>query len=352
MTVFRRPALFGADPAIITVLLFWVAEYAVVTTVDHLALATALLFLPRALIALVGLIVSLGLLRLRTVFRSTKPAARLFTMMNLALIGAVAQHLLVTNIVFRFFAPDMQRNITVVVLVSDVLRWLWVFVAELGIVFSLDLAALAISRERQIAALSRTGHEAQMRALRYQLNPHFLFNTLNSLAALVQQRRNDAAEAMIENLADFVRATLAIRPDEELTLDEEWKLTQRYLAIELVRYPERMAIRCEIADEVLSAMVPGLILQPLVENVVRHAIAQNSSVIEIRIAARAKGGQLALSVVNDLPPVTIGEAGFGVGLSNVRDRLRAHYGDAAQMDVAAGGSEFAVTILLPLRRRS
>lgn len=339
----------GADPVIVVVMLFWSAEYAVITTVDHLVSAMAFLFLPRALIALGGLLTSLGLLRLRTVIKISSPAVRLLIMLGLAVTGAAA-HTLLTYLIFHFFSPEMRGDITAAVFVSDVLAWLWVFVAELGIVFSLDLGALAISRERQIAALSRTGHEAQMRALRYQLNPHFLFNTLNSLAALVQQRRNEAAEEMIQNLADFVRATLAIRPDEEITLADELKLTRRYLAIELVRYPERLATRFDIDDALLLAMVPGLILQPLVENVVRHAIARSPQVIQTRISAQQAGGQVLLSVVNDLPASLVSRPGFGIGLSNVRDRLLAHYADEARLDVATEARRFSVTIRLPWRR--
>jgi two-component system, LytTR family, sensor kinase len=343
-----EPSLTRWHPAAAVLLLFWLTEYAVVTTVDHIAAASAFLFLPRVLIALGGFSISFALLQLRPRGRQASLLARSLAMFLLALIGTVA-HVMLTYAIFRRFAPEMRGEITLIVFLMDFARWMWVYLAQFGIIFSLDLAFVAIARERQIAALSKAGHEAQMRALRYQLSPHFLFNTLNSLAALVGRKDNQAAETMIENLADFMRVSLAIRPDEEISLAEELTLTRHYLSIEEVRFPERIRSTFHVDGEAARGRVPGLMLQPLVENVVRHAVAQSREIIDLRIAAQVKADQLVIEITNSLPASPPGTKGFGIGLANVRERLEAHFGDAAQFDAGVNGDQFIATARMPLQ---
>ncbi len=110
-------------------------------------------------------------------------------------------------------------------------------------------------------------------ALRYQLNPHFMFNTLNSIAALISRREAERAEAMVENLADFLRAGLSLDPHEDIPLEKEIELQSLYLSIEELRFPDRLKVEIDVPEDVRSALVPSLVTQPLVENVVRHAVA-------------------------------------------------------------------------------
>ena len=201
--------------------------------------------------------------------------------------------------------------------------------------------------ERREAALRAAAQSAELRALRYQINPHFLFNTLNSLSALVMSARRDAAEKMIGNLSSFFRISLAGDPTADIALSEEVFLQRLYLEIEGVRFPDRLHASFDIPDAVRDLPVPGMILQPLVENAVKHGAAKSREPVTIRIAAFAENGQLHLSVENDgaapVDPVTRG----GIGLQNVRDRLAARYGGQAQLKTMRTAAGYRAEILIP-----
>lgn len=204
--------------------------------------------------------------------------------------------------------------------------------------------------ERRAAALRAAAQTAELRALRYQINPHFLFNTLNSLSSLVMGERRDAAERMIGNLAAFFRTSLSGDPAEDVPLSEEIYLQQLYLDIEAVRFPERLAVAIDIPDALQSARVPALILQPLIENAVRHGVARSRAKVTIRVAARDDAGRVLLQVEDDGDGARgEGRPGGGLGLRNVRDRLAARFGPAASLEsgpVPGGG--YRATISMPL----
>ncbi len=189
--------------------------------------------------------------------------------------------------------------------------------------------------------------------MRYQVNPHFLFNTLNSLSALVMTGKAQAAEAMIQTLSTFYRHSLAGDPTSELTLAQEIEQQQLYLRIEAVRFPDRLVAKFEIPPELADAQVPGMILQPLVENSVKYAVAVTAQPVTVTISAREEHGGLVLTVTDDGPGATgapgQGDAGFGIGLANVRDRLEARFGAAASLvsGLSAGGG-YRTVIRLPL----
>ena len=123
--------------------------------------------------------------------------------------------------------------------------------------------------------LAREAQEAQLRALRYQINPHFLFNTLNSLSSLILSKQTDTAERMLMNLSTFFRATLSADPTADVSLDEEIKLQRLYLDIEQIRFPDRLSVEVDVPDALLAARVPVLILQPIVENAVKYGVAKS-----------------------------------------------------------------------------
>ena len=202
--------------------------------------------------------------------------------------------------------------------------------------------------ERREAALRAAAQSAELRALRYQINPHFLFNTLNSLSALVMSARRDAAEKMIGNLSSFFRISLAGDPTADIALSEEVFLQRLYLEIEGVRFPDRLHASFDIPDAVRDLPVPGMILQPLVENAVKHGAAKSREPVSIRIAAFAEGGQLHLSVENDgavpADPVTRN----GIGLQNIRDRLAARYGDQARLNTKRTATGYRAEIVIPI----
>ena len=203
--------------------------------------------------------------------------------------------------------------------------------------------------ERHAAELRAAAQSAELRALRYQINPHFLFNTLNSLSALVMGARREAAEKMIGNLSAFFRMSLSGDPTADIALSEEVFLQQLYLEIESARFPDRLAVAFDIPDALLDLPVPGMILQPLVENAVRHGAAKSRTPVTIRIAASADGTHLHLSVENEGGDGSgTPEAGNGIGLKNVRDRLAARYGADARLETAPTPTGYRAEIALPI----
>lgn len=203
---------------------------------------------------------------------------------------------------------------------------------------------------RRAAALEAAARSAELRALRYQVNPHFLFNTLNSLSSLVLSGQSAEAERMILNLSTFFRSSLVGDPAEDVPLIEEIQLQRLYLDIEAIRFPERLRVAIDLPDALARACVPGLILQPLVENAIKHGVARARRPVLVQIRARVQDGQLVLDVENDgdAAPANSGD-GTGVGLVNVRDRLQARFGDAARSEWAArGAGGFAVSLTMPL----
>jgi two-component system LytT family sensor kinase len=205
-------------------------------------------------------------------------------------------------------------------------------------------------RERELAASQLQGQlaHAQLQALRMQLNPHFLFNALNSISMLVRGGRNGEAVRMLAGLGDLLRGVLEEERPNEVPLREELDFLTRYLAIEQIR-ADRLQVRMAVAPELMDARVPNLILQPLVENAIRHGIARSSAAGLVEIGARRENGSLLLSVRDDGPGLSAGEGGReGVGLTNTRARLARMYGDAQGLEMAdAEGGGTLVTIRLP-----
>ena len=223
---------------------------------------------------------------------------------------------------------------------SEDTRWLQLTDVALGryflllawaaLYFALVKAEQARAAERREGEYRRAAKAAELQSLRYQVNPHFLFNTLNSLSALVITGKPKAAETMIQTLSNYYRRSLAEDPAGEVTLGQEIEQQRLYLELESVRFPERLITSFDIPLELGEVPVPGMILQPLVENAVRYAVAPTSRAVTVSIAARAEHGQLVLTVSNDGPRANKDAAGgFGIGLANVRDRLAARFGDAA-----------------------
>ncbi|MFN2567209.1 MAG: sensor histidine kinase [Gemmatimonadaceae bacterium] len=201
--------------------------------------------------------------------------------------------------------------------------------------------------ERSLRAES-LAHQARLQALRYQLNPHFLFNTLNAISTLVVDKRNAEAGRMIARLSDFLRMTLD-RPDvEEVPLADEVDFVRRYLEIEQVRFGDRLSVRIDVDDGAWSARVPALVLQPLVENAVRHAVAPREEGGRIAIEARAAEGRLRLAVSDDGPGLNGNGNDKGIGLANTRERLKQLYGSAHRFELV-NGRGVRVEIELPLR---
>lgn len=242
---------------------------------------------------------------------------------------------------------------------------MWVQIAELGIsryflMIAWSSLYLAMSYasdvrriERQAAIYEQAAQHAELRALRYQVNPHFLFNTLNSLSSLVMSGRAEAAETMIMNLSHFYRTSLSDDPGEDVTLKEEIALQRLYLDIEAVRFPDRLTVRIDLPAELESAKVPGLILQPLVENAIKHGVSRTAKPVIVAIAAREEAGALIVTVTDTGPGVSgvDDKDCHGIGMANVRDRLAARFNGMARLECGNGpDGGYCVRLTLPLVR--
>lgn len=222
------------------------------------------------------------------------------------------------------------------------LAWAALFLAMLA-------GAQASAAERRGERFRSAAKAAELRSLRYQVNPHFLFNTLNSLSALVMTGKADQAEQMIQNLSRFYRHSLADDPTGDVTLDEEIDLQEHYLEIESVRFPDRLRTKVDLPSALADYKVPGMILQPLVENSVKYGVSASASPVTISIAAREEFGRLVLTVGDDGPGrASGGNTGFGIGLANVRDRLQARFGNEASISSGPTLDGYETELRIPL----
>ena len=242
------------------------------------------------------------------------------------------------------------------------LEWLsWIFLTlPFGIAVYLCVVGIehatryfidAREREVQIARLSEQLSSARFAALQAQLNPHFLFNTLNTIAVLVRDNDRAGAVSIVEHLSELLRRTLSRHQANEVTLGEELDLVRQYVAIEQARFSDRLRPEFRISDALLAAAVPSFALQHLVENAIRHGIAKDSDAGLLIVTAMRSGDMLEITVENDgvsidpeapIPP--------GHGIDNTRQRLRAIYGDNASLEIvprAEGGT--IATLRVPYR---
>ena len=205
-------------------------------------------------------------------------------------------------------------------------------------------------REQKEAALAATAiaHQAQLRMLRYQLNPHFLFNTLNAITTLNLEGDTATANRMVGGLSSFLRHSLDNDPMQRVTVAEEVDAIRLYLGIEEIRFAERLRVEIEIAPECRSALLPSLLLQPLVENAIKHAVSKKIEGGTVRIAAHRAGARLHMSVADDGPGnAHAGAPPRGVGLRNTRDRLLVLYGEEQSFELRnrpQGGCEVQLSL--------
>ncbi len=215
------------------------------------------------------------------------------------------------------------------------------------------LVAWRIGRDRELNAVQLEAElaKARLKLLELRLHPHFLFNTLNAIASLVH-KDSDAAERMIAMLGDLLRHALSGDAAEEVPLREELEFVERYVAIERVRFGERLDVKFEIGEECQDARVPTFLLQPLVENAVRYGVARAEGQCRVTVSARAENSHLSLLVEDDGPgPTGRASNGFGLGLATTRERLSQMYGAAGVLALeprAEGGTR--VRLELPFRR--
>jgi LytS/YehU family sensor histidine kinase len=225
-----------------------------------------------------------------------------------------------------------------------------VYVCVAGMAHAVRYFVEMREREVQMARLAEQLTGARLAALQSQLNPHFLFNSLNTIAVLTRDGDSVAATRVIEQLSEVLRSTLGRAETNEVSLDDELELVRQYLAVEQARFSDRLRPEFNIDPALLSAVVPNFALQHLVENAIRHGIARRIDSGRVVISARRDGDTLELAVEDDGAGLGAPGNGKGHGLENTRERLRTLYGDRASLDVtAAPGQGTIARLRVPYR---
>lgn len=226
-----------------------------------------------------------------------------------------------------------------------------VYLSITGMAHAIWYSAESNDRELQVARLNEQLSTAKFAALQAQVNPHFLFNTLNTIAVLVRDDNRVGAVHIVEQLSELLRHTLSRHRANEVRLDEELDLARQYLGIERARFPDRLRPVFDIDSSVLGAAVPSFAVQHLIENAVRHGVAKSTQAGEVRIAARREGGLLVVSVSDDGPGIEPAAGALkGHGLENTQERLRALYGDEGQLTLQRGDrGGTTATLRIPYR---
>lgn len=366
-----RKALVGHQMALLTIIGFW-AFYALI-----LSLRAALLDFPsqselferRMIVAVAGIAIT-WLLYSSLRFADRQSLAFRVTM---AAVAAAPCALLLASAnvyIFNFYDPislfkDPDLGKTVADLREQIGLSFWQEIADIAVThyfFMIAWASLYVAlgyarevreAERKASRFAQAAQDAELRSLRYQVNPHFLFNTLNSLSSLVITGKPQAAEAMIQNLSNFYRTSLSTEPLEDVTLAEEVDLQRLYLEIEKIRFPERLQTTIDIPPELMNQYVPALILQPLVENAIKYGVSRANRPVNVRISAEKRDDMMVITIIDDGEPMISGDdKGSGIGLANVRDRLEARYRSTASLTAGPqDGVGYVATLTLPLSHR-
>ncbi|MEO1101708.1 MAG: histidine kinase [Pseudomonadota bacterium] len=222
----------------------------------------------------------------------------------------------------------------------------WVFLSWTAFFLALLQFSRIQDREIAIRNLKETANDARLQMLVQQLNPHFLFNTLNSLSTLIADGRGTDANRMILQLSRFLRQAIDTEHAERTSLGQEVRAVRDYLGIQAVRFGDRLAFEITTPPECEGCLVPALILQPLVENACRHAMTEPPTILNIEVSARCENGRLTLTVSDDGPgysPSALGGAGRGLAL--IRERLDLHYGSQASLMLSNGPSGGAMAVI-------
>jgi LytS/YehU family sensor histidine kinase len=333
--------------------IFWLAHFAMMSSraaAGELSLTLGA-SLARAATAVVGMALCYGLYLLL----KRAPASHGLVRFAWAAAGSAAANIVFTagnSVAFMVFVPmwrnDLSMTFAPSMLFMNYSYFMLEFIAWSALYATIVGSAELRDREWRLAQAESAAHQAKLSALRLQIQPHFLFNTLNTLSGLIVLDRRAQAEELILNLASLMRRTLAAAPDQLEPLSEEVRAQVMYLAIEQARFPDRLEVRSEVPEDCLGSLVPSMILQPLVENAVKHGLAPSEGAVAITLGAVRREGELELWVSNDAAaPPRAAPGGFGIGLRNVRERLKALFGERAKFEAGPEGSGWTSRMVLP-----
>lgn len=309
--------------------------------------------------ALGGLIISTGL---RYVYRWVWNASLLIragTVLTASYVGAALWRIWNNSLVFTFagHVPEVGVPTGLMSYFEGILTSFYLLLCWSGLYFGVKYYQMLQEESKKLLEVSDMARQAQLKMLRYQLNPHFLFNTLNAISTLILERETELANTMVTRLSSFLRYSLDSDPMAKVVLTDEINALKLYLDIEQVRFEERLRIEIDVDHKSRDALIPSLILQPLFENAIKYAVATNEDGGTIRFSAREFGGDLLIEVCDDGPGIVDladGQLpdGRGVGLRNTRDRLRSVYGDAQSFRLAhAEPHGLKICLRLPFETR-
>lgn len=225
-----------------------------------------------------------------------------------------------------------------------------ILVAWAGVYFGVAYYHESHLQQLKVAQATSEAREARLAMLREQLNPHFLFNTLNGISTLILEGEKERASAMVNQLCSLMRHSIDESPSQLVTLAEELELADLYLQIQQTRFEDRLRLEWNIDPQSRGALVPSMILQPVLENAVRYAVMPNSKGGMISIATTLVDGRLQITVGDTGSSASTYPGGSGIGHRNIRERLSAHYGNRATFDAGPTRSGYRVSIQIPVRR--
>jgi two-component system LytT family sensor kinase len=272
-------------------------------------------------------------------------------------IGGSLLWAVVNTLVFYAYKPVMpfkgSSTELLIAALFNVTGMIWSFIAWCAVVFAMGYDEEVREKTLRLVQTQALAAESQNQMLRYQINPHFLFNTLNALSSLILQKDTERAEKVVLSLSKFLRVSLEKDPRDKISLADEIETQRQYLPIEEIRFGDRLRFEEATPADLADALVPSLILQPLVENAVKYGVARSTGPVRVTIAAEAHDGRLRVTVADDgAHDIDADPVRLGVGLENVRRRLEALYGDAGRLTCGPGAERgFTAAIELPLERR-
>ncbi|MEL7044572.1 MAG: histidine kinase [Pseudomonadota bacterium] len=292
------------------------------------------IYLP--IVAFIGMLITLALRWVYQVTWERSIGMRAFTILGASYCAGVAWILCRSVVFFNLFPEELEKYSSAggprltnyfensISAVSIMLVWSTLY-------FGIKYYIVSQEEKQRYLKASSMAHEAQLKMLRYQLNPHFLFNTLNAISTLILDKDTQLANSMVMKLSRFLRYSLDNDPMQQVTVEEEIESLKLYLDIEKVRFAERLTLHFSIAPDARQALMPSLLLQPLVENSIKYAVSQSIHGGSIAVTANIERERLELIVADDGPGLDLRQGrlpkGSGVGLANTRERLAEIYGE-------------------------
>lgn len=274
-------------------------------------------------------------------------AALAFIVLLISAIQAFADLSLFTAIM-KAVAPEVKMAEPLLQWRFNMLIYIWIYAFYATTIAMMLVMLKAQKGDRQLLQARAAADRARLDALRLQINPHFLFNALNAATSLVNLGRNSEAETVLLRLSDFFRSSLTSHPGDMVPLATEFDDLSAYLDIETVRFGRRLMVAMELPIALRDAQVPHFLLQPLVENAIKHGVAKSVARTTISVVAEVKGRQLTIRIENDEPHARpIPPHGTGVGLINVQERLSVIYGENARLETGRRDGRFWSQIDLP-----